>query len=74
MTGMINYLQNGRDKVKNSKSEREECYPGGCEMVDVNGGLVRAVGPWHFRLQFREGRYCDLFGHLILYGGVGTST
>lgn len=21
-------------------------------MFDVNGRLVRAVGPWHFRLQF----------------------
>lgn len=41
--------------MKNPKSEREECNAKGCEMFDVNGGAgVRAVGPWHFRLQFRD--------------------
>lgn len=35
---------------------------------------MKAVGPWHFRLQFREGRYCDLSARPILYGEVGTGT
>lgn len=35
---------------------------------------MKAVGPWHFRLQFRGGRYCDLSVCLILYGDVGTGT
>lgn len=37
---------------KKKEEEEEEPNLQGCEMFDVNGRLVRAVGPWHFRLQF----------------------